>query len=75
MTLQTNAPAKEFLTVKETAQKLRIAEGTLYNKVYQGELDFIKLFGKILFKADYIDQLISKNSYQSKETQRIEKGL
>jgi excisionase family DNA binding protein len=70
-----SAPQKEFLTVKEVSQLLRIAEGTIYNKINQGELDFIKLFGKILFKSEYIYQLINKNSYQSKESQSIAKKI
>jgi len=58
-----------FLTVKETAKLLRLSEGTLYNKIYQGELDYVKLFGKILFDAEYIHQLINSKRVQSKNTQ------
>ncbi|MBZ0184019.1 MAG: helix-turn-helix domain-containing protein [Melioribacteraceae bacterium] len=64
-----------LLTVKEVADKFRVKPGAIYNKVSKGEIDYIKLFGKVLFEPSYIDNLINQSKIKSKQTIKSEYGL
>lgn len=65
--IQQTFPESNLLTVKEVSEILRISEGAIYNKIYRGELDHYKLFGKVRFERNYINSLLEKSFVQSKE--------
>lgn len=52
---------KGYLTLKEAAVYLGLAEGTLYNWVHQKRIKYIKL-GGIKFSKAYLQDLINKNT-------------
>lgn len=51
-------PKKELLTKQETIEYLRISMNTLYRLMKSGELTYIKLERKVLFKKEDIDKFI-----------------
>lgn len=55
---------KMLLTVKETAEVLKIAESTLYRWVHQKKINYIKL-GGLKFDEDYIQEYIKQHTVNS----------
>lgn len=53
---------KGYLTLKETAMYLSLAEGTLYNWVHQKKIKYIKIGNNIRFSRKYLEDLINKNT-------------
>jgi len=51
-------PQKELFTKQETTEYLRISMNTLYRLMKSGELPYIKLERRVLFKKDDIDRFI-----------------
>lgn len=49
---------KKLLTKQETVEYLRISMNTLYRLMKSGELPYIKLERKVLFKKEDIDKFI-----------------
>ena len=63
-----------LMDVPEVANLLKLSTGTVYNKVSKGELDHIKIFGKVRFDSRYINGLIEKSRVKSKFTTANEPG-
>ena len=55
---------KMLLTVKETAEILKISESTLYRWVHQKKINYIKL-GGLKFDSDYIQEYIKQHTVNS----------
>lgn len=51
-------PEKKLLTKQEAIEYLRISMNTLYRLMKSGELPYIKLERKVLFKKEDIDKFI-----------------
>lgn len=60
--------SSELLTVSQLADLLKITTGSIYNKICRGELDYFKIFGKVRFDANYINQLIENSRIKSKQS-------
>lgn len=60
---RSNVHATQHLTVSETAQILRCARGSLYNRLCRGELEFLrprKVLGKWLIPAAAVQQVLEQ---------------
>ena len=53
-----------LLTVKETAEVLKISESTLYRWVHKKKINYIKL-GGLKFDSDYIQEYIKQHTVNS----------
>ncbi|MHB1680322.1 MAG: helix-turn-helix domain-containing protein [bacterium] len=54
-----------FITVKETAEFLRVKEITLRHYISKSVIPYYKLNGKILFKISDLEQLLESNRHAS----------
>ena len=54
---------EHYLTNRDVSEKLHISSRTLQDYRDTGKLPFIKLDGKILYKASDINRLLAKNYY------------
>ena len=53
-----------LLTVKETAEVLKISESTLYRWVHNKKINYVKL-GGLKFDEDYIQEYIKQHAVNS----------
>lgn len=54
---------EQYLTNRDVSERLHISLRTLQDYRDKGKLSFIKLDGKILYKASDINQLLEENYY------------
>ena len=55
---------RRFLSVKDVSDYTGLAEGTIYNMVYQRRIPFTKLGGSVKFDRHRLDKWIDKHSVQ-----------
>jgi len=60
----------ELLTVKETAQRLRLAESTIRAWILNRKISYEKIGGRVFIQSADIDSLIAK-SYRPAQDQAL----
>lgn len=55
-----------LLTLKETAEKLKLKESTIYAWVHRKKIPYVKMGGKLAFSLNKINDFVDKNSYDVK---------
>jgi len=60
------SPQNRYLDIKEAAEYIRSAVGTLYNKVHRREIPFVKLGRRVLFDVHDLDAHMERNKVYPK---------
>ncbi|KGN71737.1 helix-turn-helix domain-containing protein [Porphyromonas sp. COT-108 OH1349] len=50
----------EYLDIIEVAKLLRVEQKTIYNRVWEGKIPYLKANGRLLSKRDEIDEMLVK---------------
>lgn len=66
-------PESELLSVPQVAKILNVSRQTIYNKVYNKEIEYYKIFDTVKFDPAYIRELIRKSRIKS--VHQIREGL
>lgn len=61
-----NKKSGGLMTVKEVAEYLGLAEGTIYQKVSKGQIPYVKLGRNVRFRKDDIDEWVVRVDAESK---------
>jgi len=69
-----NKPLPELLTVAEVAKVLNVARQTIYNKVFNKEIEYYKVFDTVKFDREYIQGLIQQSKVKSKDQIKQQAG-
>ena len=58
---------ERYLTDKEVSAKLKISRRTLQDYRNQGEIAYIQLSGKILYRESDIEKMLDENYYEARQ--------
>jgi excisionase family DNA binding protein len=61
---------KRLLDVTNTRETLGVSVPTLYRLMAQGELPFVKIAGRTLFRPSDVDELVERNVRRRGSTER-----
>lgn len=53
----TPTPKPQFLTVRETADRLRLSESAIYRLVERGEVPVVRAGARVLIPSSYFDEI------------------
>ena len=57
-----------LLTIKETAEALKISVSTLYRWIHQRKIEYVKIGSRVLFTDEMLNDSIKKNTVTTKQT-------
>ncbi len=57
-----------LLTIKETAEALKISVSTLYRWIHQRKIEYVKIGSRVLFTDEMLNDYIKKNTVTTKQT-------
>ena len=57
-----------LLTIKETAEALKISVSTLYRWIHQRKIEYVKIGSRVLFIDEMLNDYIKKNTVTTKQT-------
>lgn len=57
-----------LLTIKETAEALKISVSTLYRWIHQRKIEYVKIGSRVLFTGEMLNDYIKKNTVTPEQT-------